>query len=164
MQIAACRVYHGKQVGQSIVKMPDGKSVFKLYYISNMGRDTPELFEWGRCARTPADFERALLATGIEGVGFAIPFPHVAKVYRFSPTAETVLDVREFETEGMRPRDCDHGEGFHEFACYAEAVIAAAEYHAWARARSVEEYLAFTAAEADFPVQSHTKLATYWKG
>lgn len=163
MQIAPCRIYHGRQVGQGLVKMADGQSVFKVYYISVVGRDTPERFEWERCPRTAADFERALLATGIEGIGFAIAFPHVAKVYRFSPSGETVLDVREFQTEGLRPMDCTRTDGFHEFGCYAEAVLAAAEYHAWARATSVAEYLQFHATESDFPVASHTKLAKYWQ-
>jgi hypothetical protein len=92
----------------------------------------------------------------------AIAFPHVTKLYRFAPSAETVLDVREFHTDGLRPNDCTRADGFHELACYAEAVLVAAEYHAWARATSVEEYLAFRATEADFPVASHTKLAAYW--
>jgi hypothetical protein len=142
--------------------MADGKSAFKVYYISNVGRDTPERFEWAHCAHTQAEFERTLSATGIEGIGFAIAFPHVTKLYRFAPSAETVLDVREFHTEGLRPNDCTRADGFHELACYAEAVLVAAEYHAWARAASVEEYLAFRATEADFPVASHTKLAAYW--
>jgi hypothetical protein len=162
MQLTPCRVYHGQRVGQSLVKLADGRSVFKVYYISNVGRDTPERFEWAHCKHTREDFERSLLATGIEGIGFAIAFPHVTKLYRFSPSAETVLDVREFHTEGLRPNDRTRADGFHELACYAEAVLVAAEYHAWARAASVEEYLAFTATDADFPVASHTKLAAYW--
>jgi hypothetical protein len=33
MQIAPCRAYHAQTVGQSLLRMPDGKSVFKVYYI-----------------------------------------------------------------------------------------------------------------------------------
>jgi hypothetical protein len=144
--------------------MPDGKSVFKVYYISVIGRDTPERFEWAHSPRTQHDFEQAFLAGGYEGVGFVIAFPHVTKIFRFSPSAETLMDVREFHTEGMRPMDCARGDGFHEFACYAEAAIAADEYDAWARAKTVEEYLPFQSRKSDFPVASHQKMATYWQG
>jgi hypothetical protein len=143
--------------------MPDGQSIFKVYYISVIGRDAPERFEWERAPRTPAELEAALARTGIQGVGFAIAFPHVTKVFRFSPSGETVLDVREFHTEGLRPMECARADSFHEFACYAEAVLAAAEFHAWARAATVEEYLAFQAPDDDFPVISNAKLAAYWK-
>ena len=54
------------------------------------------------------------------------------------------------------------GDGFREFACYAEAVIATEEYAAWARAADVEEYLKFQSNQADFPVVHHDKLARYW--
>jgi hypothetical protein len=163
MEIAACRTYHGKTVGQSLLRMPDGRSVFKVYYISNIGRPTPELFEWERCPRSPQEFERAFLAGRYQGVGFVTAFPHVTKIFRFSPGGETILDVRAFHTEGLRPLELARPEEYIEFACYAEAVIAADEYHAWARATSVEEYLASRSAAADFPVRSHTKLAEYWK-
>jgi hypothetical protein len=42
MQIASCRTYHGKTVGHTLLRMPDGRSVFKIYYISVIGRDKPE--------------------------------------------------------------------------------------------------------------------------
>jgi hypothetical protein len=144
--------------------MPDGKSVFKVYYISVIGRDKPEQFEWARAPRTQHDFEQAFLAGGYEGIGFVLAFPHVTKIFRFSPSAETLMDVREFHTQGMRPMDCSRGDGFHEFACYAEAAIAADEYDAWARAKSVEEYLPFRSGKADFPVASSAKMANYWQG
>jgi len=147
-----------------MLRMPDGKSVFKAYYISVVGRDNPERFEWARSPRTQHDFEQAFLAGGYEGIGFVLTFPHVTKIFRFSPSAETLMDVREFHTEGMRPMDCSRGDGFHEFACYAEAAIAADEYDAWARAKSVEEYLAFQSGKADFPVASNAKMAIYWQG
>ncbi len=163
MQIVTCRPYHATVVGQSVLRMPDGKSVFKAYYTSVIGRDKPELYEWQHCPRTRADFEKTFLAGGHEGIGFVLAFPHVTKIFRFSPAMETILDVREFHTEDMRHMDCSREGGYHEFACHAEAAIAADEYRAWARAASVEEYLAFRSAAADFPVASHTKLAAYWK-
>ena len=163
MQIATCRPYHAQTVGQSVLRMPDGKSVFKVYYTSVIGRDKPELYEWQHCPRTRAHFEQVFLAGGHEGIGFVIAFPHVTKIFRFSPDMETILDVREFDTAGMTDRDCTRTDGSHEFACYAEAVIAADEYRAWARAASVDDYLAFRSTETDFPVASNTKLAAYWK-
>ncbi len=163
MQVKPCRTYHGKTVGHSLVRMRDGRSAFKVYYISVVGRDAPERFEWERCPRTYGEFEQAILDSGVEGVGFIIAFPHVAKIFRFSPGGETVLDVREHHTEGLRAMDCSRSDGFHEFACYAEAVLAAAEFHAWAHAGTIEEYLGFRAKEDDFPVARHTKLAEYWE-
>lgn len=162
MQVTPCRTYHAQTVGQGLLRMPDGRSAFKLYYVSVIGRDRPELFEWARAAQTREAFEQALLAAAPAGVGFVLAFPHVTKIYRFSPGAETILDVREHQTQGLRPLDCAREEGFHEFACYAEAVIAADEYRAWAAAASVEEYLAARSAAADFPVIRHAKLAAYW--
>lgn len=164
MQIATCRPYHAQTVGHSVLRMGDGRSAFKVYYISVIGRDQPELYEWQHCPRTREQFEKTFRAGGFEGIGFAIAFPHVTKIFRFSPSLETILDVREFHTEGMRHMDCSREDGYHEFACYAEAAIAADEYRAWARAASVEEYLTHRSPAADFPVASNTKLAAYWKG
>jgi hypothetical protein len=162
MRVIPCRTYHAKTIGRSLLRMPDGKSVFKLYYISVIGRNMPEQYEWQRCPRNTADFERTFRAGDYEGIGFVIAFPHVTKVYRFSPEGETILDVREFNTEGMTHRDCSRRDGYHELACYAEAAIAADEYRAWAEAATVHEYLASHSDAADFPVLSHTKLAAYW--
>jgi len=164
VRIATCRPYHAQTIGQSVLRMPDGRSAFKVYYISVIGRDKPEVFEWQHCPRTREDFEKTFLAGSHEGIGFVIAFPHVTKIFRFSPAMETIMDVREFHTEGMRQMDCSREDGYHEFACYAEAAIAADEYRAWARAATVEEYLAFRSPAADFPVASNTKLAAYWKG
>jgi hypothetical protein len=162
VQLTPCKTYHAKTVGRNVLRMPDGKSVFKVYYVSVIGRDRPELYEWRRSSRTTADFERMFTAGGHEGVGFVVAFPHVTKVYRFSPDGETILDVREFDTDGMTARDCARSDGYHELACYAEAAIAADEYRAWAEAGSVDEYLVARSGAADFPVVSHTKLADYW--
>ncbi len=162
MQFTPCRTYHGQTVGRNLLRMPDGISAFKVYYISVIGRDTPERFEWRHAPRTFADCEAAIRASGTEGIGFILAFPHVTKIFRFSPSGETVLDVREFHTDGMRPMDCARADGFHEFACYAEAAIAADEFQAWAKAATVDEYLGFRSEAAEFTVVSHTKLAAYW--
>jgi hypothetical protein len=164
MQIATCRPYHAQTVDKSILRMADGRSAFKVYYISAIRRDRPELYEWKHCPRTREDFERTFFAGAHEGIGFAIAFPHITKIFRFSPSMETILDVREFHTEGMRHMDCWREDGYHEFACYAEAAIAADEYQAWARAKTVDEYLTFRSSAADFRLASNTKLAEHWKG
>lgn len=163
MRIAACRPYHAQTVGRTIVRMPDGKSVFRIHYLSIVGRDKPERYEWQHCPLTQDNFETAFRLGGHEGIGFVTAFPHVTKVFRFSPYMETVMDVREFHAEDMRPLDSARGDGSREFACYAEAIIAAEEYHAWARAATVEEYLAHEGGKTDFPVFSNAKLALYWQ-
>lgn len=32
MKIAACQPYHAQTIGQGFIRMPDKKSVFKIYY------------------------------------------------------------------------------------------------------------------------------------
>jgi hypothetical protein len=142
--------------------MPDGKSVFKVYYVSIINRPQPELFEWEKCQLSQVDFEKAFVSGGYEGIGFLIAFPHITKVYRFSPLMETVLDFSERNTPKMDFRNNDRGDGFREFACYAEAILAADEYAAWARAATVEEYLAVRSSQTEFPVARNDKLAKYW--
>lgn len=163
MLMTPCRPYHGRTHHSKIITMPNPKSVFKIYYISIIGRDQPELYEWEHCPLSPEQFEETLRSGPHEGIGFIIAFPHITKVFRFSPGAETVLDVSEFQTTGMRPKDGSRGDGSHEFACYAESMIAADEHEAWAKAATIEEYLAFRLARLDFPVTSQTKLADYWR-
>jgi hypothetical protein len=162
LSIAECRPYHAQASGQSLLRMPDHQSVFKIYYLSVVGRDNPAQYEWKFCPLSKEDFEKALIQHGLEGIGFVTAFPHVTKIFRFSPYKETILDVSEFRTPDLQPLDYAHGDGTHEFACYAETLIAAAEYTAWAGAESVDQYLAFRYHQADFPVRSETKLAAYW--
>jgi len=163
MQISICKPYHAQAIGQNLLQMPDGRSVFKVYYLSIMGRDKPEQYEWEHSPWTQDNFEKAFLAGNYEGIGFVTAFPHVTKIFRFSPYNETILDVTEFSTKDMQLKDCSRPDKSHEFACYAEALIAADEYRTWARAKTVEEYLAFRCNTTDFPVVSNTKLATYWE-
>jgi hypothetical protein len=163
MLVTPCRPYHGRTHDLKIIAMPDHKSVFKVYFISILGRDQPEAFEWEHAPFAPVQFEATFRSGPHEGIGFIIAFPHITKVFRFSPGAETVLDVTEFQTAGMRPKDCSRGDGSHEFACYAESMIAADEHEAWARAATVQDYLEFRSARLDFPVTAQTKLADYWR-
>ena len=164
MQILKCKTYHARTVAQSLLQKSDGKSVFKIYYVSIIGRDKPEEFEWDHCHYSQDDFEKKFLSGNHEGIGFVTAFPHISKVFRFSPFAETILDVREFHTVNMQPKDCSRNDGSHEFACYAESAISADEYEAWANATTVDEYLLFRSSKTEFPVVSHIKLARYWCG
>ena len=162
MQIKSCLSYRARTAGRSLVTMPDGKSVFKLYYLDIPGRDDPARYEWGRCGMKPEEFERLIVSQCFEGVGFITAFPHITKVFRFAPSTETVLHVRAFHTQKLQPLDLAREDGYLEFACLAEAVIANDEYRAWAAAGSVRDYLHFFSDFADGPVVCHTKLAAYW--
>lgn len=161
MHIKPCRTYHSKTVARTLLRMPDGRSAFKLYHLSIIGRDEPAKFEWGRGAFTSQAHEALVRNSGWEGVGFVTAFPHITKVFRFAPAMETVLHVRAFQSPDLKPLDLARDEGFIEFACYAEAAIAADEYHAWARAATVADYLAYASPFDDGPIVSHTKLAAY---
>jgi hypothetical protein len=82
-----------------------------------------------------------LKRAGVEGVGFVCAFPHIAKVFRYGPEIETVLHVRAFRPSDFTELDLARSDGYLEFACLAEAVIADAEYRLWAEARTVGAYL-----------------------
>jgi len=144
--------------------MPDGKSAFKVYFVSIVGRDEPARYEWCPCAMTPAQVEKAVRDSGAEGVGFVIAFPHITKFFRFAPSMETVLHVRAFQTQGLTPLDLRRDDNYLEFACYAEAAIAADEYHFWAKAPTVAQYLGTFSSFDDGPIASHAKLAAYYAG
>lgn len=161
MRITACRPYHSTTVQTELLRLPDGISAFKVYYISIIGRDDPRKYEWEHCPLSPADFAIRLQSAGLEGVGFITAFPHITKVFRFAPAMETVLHVRAFSTADLTPLDLERDDHYMEFACYAEAAIAGDEYHAWAQAGTVEEYLASFSPFTDGPVISNTKLADY---
>jgi len=160
--IKPCPPYYARLERFTVLNMPDGKSVYKIYYISRLDRDKPELYEWPFSQLTQESFEDSFLAGGYEGIGFVIAFPHVTKIFQFSADKETILDVKEYITAQMQTREMPKIDGFHEFACLAEALIAAEEYKAWASARSVDEYLAYRCDLMDFPVLSNIKLSEYW--
>ncbi len=164
MKVSVCRPYHGRVVETALAEMPDGKSRFKVYFVSIVGRDQPERFEWALCGLTPAEFLKRFTAGGDEGIGFVTAFPHITKVFRFSPAAEILLLVKAFGTRDFAPIDLARGEGYMEFACYAEAAIAADEYHAWARSRTVPEYLGCWSGCREAPIVDHGKLRAWWDG
>jgi hypothetical protein len=68
-------------------------------------------------------------------------FPHIAKEFRFGSESETVLHVRAFRPADFAELDLSRSDGYVEYACLAESVIADAEYRLRAPARTVEEHL-----------------------
>ena len=87
-------------------------------------------------------FIKAFRESGQEGVGFLTAFPHITKVFRYAPKMEILQHVRAFDTKTFAPISLIRDD-FVEFACLAEALLAADEYKAWAAAGSVEEYLRY---------------------
>ena len=108
---------------------------FKVYFLSVIEREQPHVFDWQSCDYTSDNFENRV-NSGIQGVGFITAFWRITKVFRYSSQIETVVDVGCLDTRSFEGVSSDRGEGYYEFACYAEAVIAADEYHAWANAKT----------------------------
>ena len=102
MKIATCRPYHAISSGTNLLRMPDNKSAFKIYYLSIVGRDKPESYEWDRCSLSKDDFENRFVSGEYAGIGFVTSFPHITKIFRFAPHMETVLDVKAFNTSTMK--------------------------------------------------------------
>ena len=65
-------------------------------------------------------------------MGFVTAFPHITKIFRYAPEVETVVDVRKLDTATLNEVDCNRDDQYHELACYAESLIVADEYRAWA--------------------------------
>ncbi len=161
--IKPCSAYHAVISDRSLLRNGDGKSAFKIYYVDIVGRENPARTEWDKSGIDKVQFEASLAAAAtVEGIGFVTAFPHITKVFRFGPEAETVLNVKAWNTADMSHLDLARSDGYVEFACLAEAVLAADEYLFWAQADSVEEYLSNWSDCADAPVRSNTKLADYW--
>lgn len=164
MDIKACRPYHGVDAGRRLVRMAaDSRSAFKIYYVSIVGRDQPERYEWERSGFACDAFERIFAASAFRGIGFVTAFPHITKVFVFAPAMETVLHVRAMETRTLTPMSLDRGDGWTEMACFAEAGIAADEYAFWASAPSVDGYLSAWSRQRDWPIVSNTKLGAYFQ-
>lgn len=162
MKVVPCRPYHARVVERIPVSLSDGRSRFKIYFVSIVGRDHPERYEWEHCGMVPADFAARFGAGADEGVGFVTAFPHITKVFRYAPESEILQYVKAFNTRDFTPIDLARGEGYMEFACYAEAVLAADEYHAWAGSRTVEEYLSQWSPLVDAPIADNAKLQAWW--
>jgi hypothetical protein len=132
--------YDARISGTRMLSCPDGRSLFKVYFLDIVGRQNPERTEWDRCPMSRDAFLAALPRVA-DGVGFVTAFPHVTKIFRFGPHAETVLDVRGLRTPDLCEYPLARGDGTFEFACLAETLIAADEFAFWASAADVGEYL-----------------------
>lgn len=160
MKVATCNSYAARPAGA--VMWRDGKSAFKVYYVDIYGRRQPQRFEWALHRLGLDVVPRELARQKLEGIGFVLAFPHIVKVFRWAPSAEILLFVRAFETGNGSNISLDREEGYVEFACLAEAVVAAEEYRLWAAADSVEAYLDQWADWGDLPIADHGKLGRYW--
>ena len=74
MHISPCRPYHAEVVGRSVVRMNDGLSTFKLYFVSIVERDEPARYEWQASTLSPDDFTANFRRAGLEGIGFVTAF------------------------------------------------------------------------------------------
>lgn len=192
MQFKPCQPYHAVLADKTLLSMSDGKSAFKIYFINLIGRANPSRYEWPQdetpirrgqrgiyknsfhppkpCQSSLAkedkiakqQFAGRFQKMSLAGIGFVTAFAHVTKVFRFDPAAETVLDVRPFSTVDLAPLDLKRAEDYLEFACYAEALLAAAEYRLWANAKTVGEYLSAFSSFDDGKIVSNTKLADHF--
>ncbi len=142
--------------------MPEGQSGFEVYFRSVIRKEESHLFEWQSCDDTPADFDNRLVNSGIEGVGFITAFPHITKVFGYSPQTETVVDVGYLDTHSFERVSSDRGERRDEHACYAEAVIVVDEYHAGAAAKTAPDDLKDFSRSIDYLFARAGKLANYW--
>lgn len=162
MIVEACSSYQAEIDDFRLVRKADGKSVFKIYYCSITGRPSPERYEWSRCKISKDQFAADFAANAYEGIGFVTAFPHIAKVFRFAPKAEILEHVCAFKPEDGSVISLVRDDGFYEFACLAEAVLANDEFKFWAEAGSVQEYLLQRSAESCFKIGNHGKLKQYW--
>ncbi len=162
MEVKPCNSYAARPAGTAVYRRD--RTVFKVYFVDIYGREHPERFEWPLNDLDQVAVDTALDRLEAKGVGFVIAFPHIAKVFRWSPDAETLLLVRAFKPADAAAVPLDRGEGYVEFACLAEAVIAADEYRFWAEATTVDEYLAHWCQWGDLPVKDNAKLGRYWRG
>jgi len=160
MEIKPCNPYNSVVVAKDLLRLAGG-SAFKIYYVSLTGRANPEKCDWAFSTVTADKFESALVKFNPEGVGFITAFPPITKIFRFAPSGETILHVRGLQTEGLAPLDLNRPDGYLEFACYAEAAIAADEYRKWAEAKNVGEYLEYFSPFTGGPVADHAKLSAY---
>lgn len=160
---ATTNSYHAVIRNRELLHQPDQKSVFKLYYVDIIGRANPERTEWDACGLSRQVY-RTMLETlpDLEGIGFITAFPHITKAFRFGPEAETVMNVRAWSTKDLSSIDLSRSANYVEYACLAEAAIAADEFDFWAAADSVESYLEQWSEYREGPIARHDKLRSYW--
>jgi len=155
--------YHAVVRQGSLLRGTDGRTALKLYYIDILGRPESARTVWADSGMTEEGFAARLAATpGVEGVGFVTAFPHVTKLFRFGPETEIVLNVRGWNTRDLSDLPLGRSDGYVEYACLAEAVLAAEEFAFWQAAPSVEAYLAQWSAYAEGAIADKDKLRRYW--
>ena len=159
--VVPVNTYTARPAGTEMLRLDDGVSVFKVYYVDIIGRSDPKRFEWDAGGRDRSTIARGLAHVGVSGVGFVTAFPHITKVFRFAPSAETILHVKAYSSADFSEINLARDSGYVECACLAEAVIAADEYHLWAEAQSVEEYLERWCEWPLSPIADNAKLARY---
>src|SRR5262245_34249711 len=159
--VEACQGYAARPAGRATYE--NGPHAFKVYFIDITGRRQPERYEWDRSGRERDSVLTGLKRVGVEGVGFVCAFPHIAKAFRFGPEGETVLQVRAFHPASFTEFDLGRSDGYVEYACLAESVIADAEYRMWAAARSVEEYLGGWVDWQPVAIADEGKLGRYYR-
>ena len=153
--------YTARPAGTEMLRLGDDVSVFKVYYVDIIGRSDPARFEWDACGRDRSTIAAGLARVGVSGVGFVTAFPHITKVFRYAPGAETILHVKAYSSADFSELSLARDGGYVECACLAEAVIAADEYRFWAEAQSVEEYLERWSDWPLAPIADNAKLARY---
>lgn len=158
--IKPCKPYRARPAGTAVYE--SGAHCFKVYYVDIHGRPEPERYKWDLCGHFREAVIEKLAAAGIEGIGFVVAFPHITKVFRFAPSAEIVLHVRAYRTEDFSVIEPAREEGYLEFACYAEALIAKDEYDFWGRSASVTGYLRQWSTWADAAISDEAKLLDYY--
>jgi hypothetical protein len=152
--------YAARPAGRA--RYDSGPHAFKVYFIDITGRPHRERYEWDRCGRERESVRAGLKRAGVEGIGFVCAFPHIAKAFRFAPEGETNLHVRAFRPEDFAELDLARADGYVEYACLAESVIADGEYRLWAAAPSVEAYLAQWVDWPPVAVADEGKLGRYY--
>jgi len=162
VKIASCKPYDARVVERREVSLNDGKSKFKVYFVSIAGRDNPAAYEWAHCGVSPAEFLASFRGRTIAGVGFVTAFPHITKIFRFAPSVEILLHVAACRTGDWAPIPLEREEGYTEYACLAEAAIAADEYAMWARADTVDAYLGQWSDWSGGAIRDPGKLNRYW--
>ena len=163
--VKPCRTYHAKISGRELLRGGDDKTALKIYYVDIIGRPPPSRTVWANCGLTQEAFIKRFGATdGVDGIGFVTAFPHITKLFRFGPENEICMNVRAWDTKTMADIDLSRSQGFVEFACLAEAALAADEFAFWAESETVEDYLARWSNYADGPIASNSKLLSYWEG
>lgn len=161
-EIQPSRTYRARLCDRAVGRAQDGRSRFKVYFVDIVGRPEPRRYEW---EASGLDREALLAALGavFQGVGFVIAFPHIVKLFRFSPAAEIVLDVRALSPPDLQPLPLERAEGYVEFACLAEALIAADEYRLWAEAGDVPEYLGGWSDFREAGIARHRKMLDFFR-